>query len=68
MSIMEWVEVCGLDGCSENVEIRLRPDGRWRVRHGDDEGATTFLTHSELFNTTGWWPFARTIHDEQGAK
>lgn len=57
---------CGLDGCTEDVELTRRPDGRWRVRHGEDESGTTFLTASELFGTTGFWPFARTLHDEIG--
>lgn len=63
---MEWTEPCYLDGCDVQVTITLRPDSRYRVSHGAEEGATTFLTKTELFTTKGYWPFVRTLHDEEG--
>lgn len=56
--------ICGVDGCTQPLEMTWRPGARWRIRHGDGaEGETRFFDTSEL-GRHGYAPWVRELHQE----
>ncbi len=57
---------CGIDGCAQHIAIVQRPDGRYRVTHGDEpnEEDVRFYSPVELYTTDGYFAFALERHAE----
>ena len=63
--------LCDVDGCRAIIVLTRLPDGYWRVQHGFNPESSRVFSREELFVTTGYRPWARTVHayaDEFGER